>query len=99
MIPRGTIRRIMKENTNLNVSAESIEKLANILQEYIVITMKLAEENAIKDNRKTIKGKDIEDCDEERLRSKIVEISERTEKVNRLTRELLKVLSSELKRN
>ena len=99
MIPKGTVKRIMKENTNLNISAESVEKLVDILQEYIVTTTKLAEENAIKDKRKTIKGRDIEDCDEERLRSKIIEISERTEKINILTREFLKVLSSELKRH
>jgi len=99
MIPKGTVKRIMKENTNLNISAESVEKLVDILQEYIVTTTKLAEENAIKDKRKTIKARDIENCDEERLRSKIVELSDRTEKVNILTREFLKVLSSELKRH
>ena len=98
MIPKGTVKRIMKENTDMNISAESVEKLVGILQEYIVTTTKLAEENARKDKRKTIKARDIEACDEERLRVKIIEIAERTEKVNILTKEFLKVLSSELKR-
>jgi histone H3/H4 len=98
MIPKGTVKRIMKENTDMNISAESVEKLVEILQEYIITTTKLAEENARKDKRKTIKARDIEACDEERLRIKIMEIAERTEKVNILTKEFLKVLSSELKR-
>ena len=98
MIPKGTVKRLMKENTDMNISAESVEKLVEILQEYIVTTTKLAEENARKDKRKTIKARDIECCDEERLRVKIMEIAERTEKVNILTKEFLKVLSSELKR-
>ena len=98
MIPKGTVKRLMKENTDMNISAESVEKLVEILQEYIVTTTKLAEENARKDKRKTIKARDIEACDEERLRIKIMEIAERTEKVNILTKEFLKVLSSELKR-
>ncbi|WP_292460370.1 histone family protein [Methanothermococcus sp.] len=98
MIPKGTVKRLMKENTNMNISTESVEKLVEILQEYIVTTTILAEENAKKDKRKTIKARDIEYCDEERLRVKIVEIADRTEKVNILTREFLKVLASELKR-
>jgi histone H3/H4 len=98
MIPKGTVKRIMKENTDMNISAESVEKLVEILQEYIITTTKLAEENARKDKRKTIKARDIEACDEERLRIKIMEIAERTEKVNILTKEFLKVLSSELRR-
>ncbi len=98
MIPKGTVKRIMKENTDMNISAESVEKLVEILQEYIVITTKLAENNAKKDKRKTIKARDIESCDEERLRVKIEELAERTEKVNILTREFLGVLSSELKK-
>ncbi len=98
MIPKGTVKRLMKENTDMNISAESVEKLVEILQEYIETTTKLAEENARKDKRKTIKARDIESCDEERLRTKIIEIAERTEKVNILTREFLNVLSSELRR-
>lgn len=98
MIPKGTVKRLMKENTGMNISAESVEKLVEILQEYIETTTKLAEENARNDKRKTIKARDIESCDEERLRTKIIEIAERTEKVNILTREFLKVLSSELRR-
>ncbi len=99
MIPKGTVKRLMKENTDMNVSAESVEKLVGILQEYIETTTKLAHENALKDKRKTIKARDIENCDSERVRAKILEVSERTEKVNILTKEFLKVLSSELTRN
>ncbi len=98
MIPKGTIKRIMKENTDMNISKDAVEKLANILEEYIVITTQVAEENAKKEKRKTIKDRDIEKCDEERLRLKIVEISERTEKVNILTKEILKVIASELEK-
>ncbi|AEH07426.1 histone family protein [Methanothermococcus okinawensis] len=98
MIPKGTVKRLMKENTDMNISAESVEKLVEILQEYIVTTTKMAEDNARKDKRKTIKARDIENCDEERLRVKIMEIADRTEKVNILTKEFLKVLASELLR-
>lgn len=98
MIPKGTVKRLMKENTDMNISAESVEMLVEILQEIIVTTTKLAEENARNDKRKTIKARDIERCDEERLRVKIVELADRTEKVHILTKEFLNVLASELKR-
>ncbi|ABR56263.1 histone family protein [Methanococcus aeolicus] len=98
MIPKGTVKRIMKQNTDMNVSAESVVKIVEILQEYIVTTTRLAEENAAKDKRKTIKARDVENCDGERVRQKILEVADRTEKVQILTKEFLKVLSSELTR-
>jgi histone H3/H4 len=88
----------MKQHTEMNVSAESVEKLVELLQEIIVTTTQIAEQNAGKDKRKTLKARDIEQCDAERLRRKIVEVSERTEKVNILTNEILNVVANELER-
>ncbi|MBA2840206.1 histone H3/H4 [Methanococcus maripaludis] len=98
MIPKGTVKRIMKENTDMNVSAESVVALVEILQEMVVTTTKIAEENAANDKRKTLKARDIEQCDAERLRKKVIEVSERTEKVNMLTNEILNVIANELER-
>jgi len=96
LIPKGTIKRIMKKHTNMNISSEAVEELSNILEEIIIITTKTAEENARAENRKTIKARDIKKCDEERLREKIIELANRTEKMNILTKEFLNVISSEL---
>ncbi|MBP2144151.1 histone H3/H4 [Methanococcus voltae] len=98
MIPKGTVKRIMKDNTDMYVSTESVVALVDILQEMIVTTTKIAEENAAKDKRKTIKARDIEECDAERLKEKILQVSERTEKVNMLANEILHVIASELER-
>ncbi|MBP2171925.1 histone family protein [Methanococcus voltae] len=98
MIPKGTVKRIMKDNTEMYVSTESVVALVDILQEMIVTTTKIAEENAAKDKRKTIKARDIEECDAERLKEKILQVSERTEKVNMLANEILHVIASELER-
>ncbi|MCS3901371.1 histone family protein [Methanococcus voltae] len=98
MIPKGTVKRIMKENTDMYVSTESVVALVDILQEMIITTTRIAEENAAKDKRKTIKARDIEECDAERLKEKILQVSERTEKVNMLANEILHVIASELER-
>ncbi|WP_423792005.1 histone [Methanocaldococcus indicus] len=96
MLPRATIKRMMKQHTNLNISAEAVEEICNLLEEIIKITTEVAEKNAKKEGRKTIKARDIKRCDDERLKKKILELSERTEKMPILIKEMLNVITSEL---
>ncbi|MCQ6254084.1 histone family protein [Methanocaldococcus sp.] len=96
MLPKTTIKRIMKQYTDFNISSEAVDELNNLLIEIIKITTEVAEQNARKDGRKTIKARDIRNCDDERLRRKIIELSERTDKMPILIKEMLNVITSEL---
>ncbi|CAB3289441.1 DNA-binding protein HmvA [Methanocaldococcus lauensis] len=96
MLPKTTIKRIMKQYTDFNISSEAVDELSNLLMEIIKITTEVAEQNAKKDGRKTIKAKDIRNCDDERLKRKIIELSERTDKMPILIKEMLNVITSEL---
>ncbi len=96
MLPKATIKRIMKQHTNFNISAEAVDELCNMLEEIIKITTEVAEQNARREGRKTIKARDIKQCDDERLKRKIMELSERTEKMPILIKEMLNVITSEL---
>ncbi len=96
MLPKTTIKRIMKQYTDFNISSEAVDELNNLLMEIIKITTEVAEQNARKDGRKTIKARDIRNCDDERLKRKIIELSERTDKMPILIKEMLNVITSEL---
>ncbi|CAB3288210.1 DNA-binding protein HmvA [Methanocaldococcus lauensis] len=96
MLPKTTIKRIMKQYTDFNISSEAVDELNNLLMEIIKITTEVAEQNAKKDGRKTIKARDIRNCDDERLKRKIIELSERTDKMPILIKEMLNVITSEL---
>ncbi|ENN96015.1 Transcription factor CBF/NF-Y/histone domain protein [Methanocaldococcus villosus KIN24-T80] len=96
MLPKTRIKKIMKQYTKLNISSEAVDELNNILLEIIKIITETAEKNAKREGRKTIKGRDIKECDDERLKRKIIELSKRTDKMPILIKEILNVITSEL---
>ncbi|WP_456472077.1 histone family protein [Methanocaldococcus sp.] len=96
MLPKATVKRIMKQHTDLNISSEAVDELVKLLEDIIKVTTEVAEKNAKKDKRKTIMARDIKNCDEERLRRKIIELSERTDKMPIIVKEILNIITSEL---
>ncbi len=95
-LPKTTIKRIMKQYTNLNISQEAVDEICKMLEEIIKVTTEVAEKNAKKEGRKTIKARDIKNCDDERLKKRILELCERTDKMPILIKEMLNVITSEL---
>ncbi|ADG14017.1 Transcription factor CBF/NF-Y/histone domain protein [Methanocaldococcus infernus ME] len=96
MLPKTTIKRVMKNYTDLNISSEAVDELINLLEEMIKVTTEVAEKNAKREGRKTILRRDIKNCDEERLKRKILELSERTDKMPIIVKEILAIITSEL---
>ncbi|WP_456418884.1 histone family protein [Methanocaldococcus infernus] len=96
MLPKTTIKRVMKKYTDLNISSEAVDELINLLEEIIKVTTEVAEKNAKREGRKTILRRDIKNCDEERLKRKILELSERTDKMPIIVKEILAIITSEL---
>lgn len=104
MLPKGTIKRIMRESIKneiddkgIKVSSDAVDEMVIILSEIIVSSTKAACQRVIDDGkRKTIMKKDITDIYSNVLNTKLKEYATKTNKCNMLLDMVVETVIQEL---
>ena len=88
-LPRGTIKRLMKDLTDLNVSQSAVEQMAEILEDEIKSIMVIAVHESKKENMKTIKGRHVKKSYNLILKEILAKVVKSTKKTEYIIKELV----------
>lgn len=88
-LPRGTIKRLMKDLTDLNVSQSAVEQMAEILEGEIKSIMVIAVHESKKENMKTIKGRHVKKSYNLILKEILAKVVKSTKKTEYIIKELV----------